>query len=170
MSGTTTTVGTFTLAHAGSDDLVGFAGKTSDFEEIVAGTTDVICVKQTSTASWTCYSGAEVASLGASLTALEDVFGSHAALEYLRALAPAGTHLTQSTGSFAGQSVSCWTATTASNSGTYTYCVTSAGVIAEAIGKDSTSSWRMVLTSYSSSVPSSEFTPPATPSTIPTGT
>jgi len=157
------TSGTFTLAHDGTSSLVGFASKTGNFEETTSAGKSYICDKQSTAAAWTCYGGAEVATLGASLTDIAAIYGSKAALESLAAASGA----TQSSSTFAGQPVTCWTYHSKTSSGAYTVCVTGAGVIAEWKAQDSTGQSQMVLTSYSTSVPSSEFTPPATPTTMP---
>jgi hypothetical protein len=160
------TKGTFTLAHDGSSSLVGFVEATGSFEEIKSGSTVDFCTK--SSASWECFGGAEAASLGGSITAVTSVFGSSAALDLLKAdAAEAGA--TESSSTFAGQPVTCLTFPNKTTSGTSTVCVTSNGVLAEEKATTPTGNVLVTLQSFSSSVPSSEFTPPATPTTIPTG-
>ncbi|MGC9963567.1 MAG: hypothetical protein ABSE47_16950 [Acidimicrobiales bacterium] len=160
------TKGTFTLAHDGSSSLVGFVESTGAFEEIKAGSAVYLCTK--TTASWQCFSGAEAATLGASVTAVASIYGSSAALDLLKAdAAEAGA--TESSSTFAGQPVTCLTFPNKTTSGTSTVCVTSNGVLAEEKATTPTGNVLVTLQSFSTSVPSSEFTPPATPSTIPTG-
>lgn len=156
--------GTFTLAHDGSSSLIGFAGATSTFEEIKVGSTVYLCTK--ASASWQCFSGAEAATLGASVTAVASIYGSGAALDLLKADA-AAAGATESSSTFAGQPVTCLTFPNKATSGTATVCVTSNGVLAEEKATTPTGNVLVTLKSFSSSVPSSEFTPPATPTTIP---
>jgi hypothetical protein len=160
--------GTFTLAHDGTNSLIGVAEKQGNFEEIGSGAKAVICSK--SGAAWMCFSGAEVASLSAGVTAFVNIYGSKAALDALKAESTGLKGVTTSTSTFAGQTVTCITYHSTVDDSTGTFCVTAAGVIAEWKGTSSTGSQQMVLKTYSTSVPSSEFTPPATPTTIPTGT
>jgi len=166
----TPTSGTFTLAHSGSNSLVAATEPNGSFEEITTGTTSIICSKSSSTGAWMCFGGSEVGSLGAGLTALTNVYGSKAALATLRAEAAKVSHLSESSSTIAGQSVNCWTYTSTTTSGTYTFCVTSAGVLAQLKGHSSNGNYEMDLQTYSTSVPSNEFTAPATVTTIPTGT
>jgi hypothetical protein len=164
-SGVTTT-GTFTLAHSGSSSLVAADMKQGQFEEIdTAGKVDV-CVKSSGT--WQCFNGGigEAASMTAALQDLVNVYGSKAALGALTRYEASLSNLTESSGTFAGQAVSCWTFHTKSLNGSYTYCVTSAGVIAEWISKNSLGHAKMVLTSYSTNLPASEFAPPAAPTSL----
>ncbi len=152
---------TLTLAHDGSDSLVGATEKSGTFEEITKGTTAVVCTK--STGNWQCLTGPEAGSAAVALTSLVDVFGSKAALAVLKGDAPNAADVTTSSSTFAGQPVTCVSFHSPSNGGVYTYCVTSAGVLAESIGTSSSGTYKMVLTNYSSTPPSSAFTPPATP-------
>jgi hypothetical protein len=160
--------GTLTVAHSGTSSLFGVVTAQGAFEEIVTGTTSVICAKQA--AAWECFGGASAASLGASVAAFSDLYSSKAALALLKSDSALASDVTESSSTVAGQPVSCYTFHAKTDNGLYTFCVTASGVMAEWYGSDTTGNWKLLVSSYSSSVPSNEFTPPATPTTIPTGT
>jgi hypothetical protein len=155
-----TTNGTITIAHDGSDSLFGFTETSATFEEIATGSKSVICSK--SSGAWQCYSGALGTTIGASLAGIEDLYGSKAALGALKAdSAVAGVK--ESTSSVDGTAVTCFTFHATTTTGSWTYCVTGNGVLAEANTQNTAGTSSLVLTSLTSSVSASEFTPPATP-------
>jgi len=100
--------------------------------------------------------------IGASLAGIEDLYGSKAALGALKAdSAVAGVK--ESTSSVDGTAVTCFTFHATTTTGSWTYCVTGNGVLAEANTQNTAGTSSLVLTSLTSSVSASEFTPPATP-------
>ncbi|MGO8877563.1 MAG: hypothetical protein ACLQNG_17605 [Acidimicrobiales bacterium] len=161
------TNGTFTVAHSGTSSLFSVDETKGSFEEIATSSATDVCTKSAST--WTCFTGPEASTLGSTISAFSDVYGSKAALALVQAhLAQAGA--TSSSSTVGGQPVTCWTwkDTTTGSAGTYTVCVTSSGVFAQEKSTTSTGTNTVTLQSYSTSVPASEFTPPATPTTTPT--
>jgi hypothetical protein len=156
-----------TLAHSGSDSLFGVVNTTGQFEEILAGTATDICVQESG--SWHCYSG--VGGAGAAFATMikefENAYSSTTLAQTLKADESTAVGTATSTNTIAGQPVTCVSYHLTTNSDHWTYCVTSQGVIAQAEGSASTGTFDMKMTKYSASVPNNEFTPPATPTTIP---
>jgi hypothetical protein len=163
-AGKTTNV-PFTIAHEGSNALFSVVEGSGSFEEIGIGSKAIVCAETGTT--WKCFSGSYGQTLGASLSALTDLYGSKAALTTLKADESSSSDVTQSSKTVAGQNVSCWTFHAASNGGVYTDCVTSNGVLAEEYGQSATTKFQVVISKFSTTVPSSEFTPPATPTSTP---
>lgn len=161
------TNGTFTVAHSGSSSLFSVDETKGSFEEIATSSATDVCTKSAST--WTCFTGPEAATLGSTVSAFSDVYGSKAALALVQAhLAQQGA--TSSSSTVGGQPVTCWSwkSTTTGSAGTFMVCITSGGVFAQEKSTTSTGTNTVTLQSYSTSVPASEFTPPATPTTTPT--
>jgi hypothetical protein len=158
--------GTLTIAHDGSDSLFGVTEASGTFEEIATGSKSVICSK--SSGAWQCFSGALGASISGSLTGIENLYGSKAAVAALKADSSV-SGVKESTSSVGGTPVTCFTyhATTTTTTGSWTYCVTDSGVLAEANTQNTAGSSSLVLTSLTSNVSASEFTPPATPTSTP---
>jgi hypothetical protein len=159
-----TTNGTLTIAHDGSNSLFGFTEPSGTFEEIATGSKSVICSK--SSGAWQCFSGALGASISGSLTGIEDLYGSKAAVAALKADSSV-SGVQESTSSVAGTAVTCFTYHATATTGSWTYCVTDSGVLAEANTQNAAGSSQLVLTNLSSNVSASEFTPPATPTSTP---
>jgi hypothetical protein len=157
--------GTFTIAHDGSSSLFGITETKGAFEEISAGGKVTICAKEA--AGWTCFGGSLGSEFGASLDPFLDLYSAKAQAAQLKAEEAAAFDVTTSSKTVAGQSVSCVTYHSHTDSAEGTICVTSQGVMAEAFGSSSSGKWTLTLTSFSSNVPSNEFTLPATPTTIP---
>jgi hypothetical protein len=92
-------------------------------------------------------------------------------LPYFQAAAKAqGAQVSYSSKSVNGFSLSCVSVTGATNEkGTGTFCVTAQGVLGYVswTGATAASAGSFEITSYSTTVPSGEFTLPATPTTIP---
>jgi len=158
---------TMTLAHSGSNSLFGVLTSSGQFKEILAGTATDICAQEAG--AWHCYSG--VGGMAAAFTSMikefENLYGSQALAQYLKADANIAVGTATSSKTIAGQQVTCVSFHLTTSSAHWTYCVTSQGVIAEAEGSASTGTFAMTMTSYSTNVPGNEFTPPATPTTIP---
>jgi hypothetical protein len=151
----------FTIAHDGTKSLFSIVETKGSFEEFGVGTTDTICAKTGS--KWTCYSGSLGAEIGASLTTFLADFGTKAALAELTAAA----HGSVSSRTVDGQTATCATFNPTTGSGSDTVCITSQGVLAEETGTNAEGTFSLKLTSLSTSVPSNEFTLPATPTTLP---
>lgn len=157
--------GTIQIAHSGGDELFGFVEGTNQFQEIKNGKTSAICAKSNGT--WNCYNGSIASTIGASLTEVEDLYGSKAEVAALKANESGAYGVSTSSQTIGGQSASCTTFKTHTDNGSYTVCITSAGVLAKAYGSSTNGTYTLTLTSYSSSVPASVFTFPATPKSLP---
>ncbi len=157
--------GTMTLAHSGTNSLVGFSTSSGKFEEMGSGSTAVFCEATGST--WQCFKGSNLASLEVSLTDMVKNYSSSAMITALKADTSLATDVSQSSQTIAGQPSTCVSFTLTTTSGSATYCASSSGVMDEFEGHSATSSVKVILSSFSSSVPSSEFTPPATPTAFP---
>jgi hypothetical protein len=155
----------FTVGHAGSSTAFSIAEPQGSFEEIAVNNKDTWCVK--SAGSWKCYTGSLGATFGASLNVFLDDFSESATLDRIRAERAGAYETSSSTGTVDGQAVTCITYHTHTDSGVYTVCITSQGVLAQVVGTNTQGHFTETLTSLSTSVPSNEFTPPATPTTIP---
>jgi hypothetical protein len=159
-SGKTSTVN-LTIAHQGSNSLFAVAETTGTFEEFGLDNKDTICVKQA--AKSMCYNGSLGAEFGASVNTFINNFGTKTWLAALKA-ASGGS---DSSRTIDGQSDTCVTFIAKTGTGSTTICVTSQGVLAEATGTNAEGTYTMMITSFSASVPSNEFTLPATPTTLP---
>ncbi len=156
---------TITLAHANSDSLFGVVTSSGQFKEFLVGTTSDVCVNSSGT--WMCYSGAGSAEFATVIKEFEDAYGSTALAQYLKDDANIAQGTSTSTKTIAGQQVTCVSYHLTTSAAHWTYCVTSQGVIAEAEGSASAGTFAMTMTNYSTSVPSSEFTPPAKATSLP---
>jgi hypothetical protein len=159
-SGKTSTVN-LTIAHQGSNSLFAVTETTGTFEEFGLDGKDTICVKQATSSM--CYTGSLGAEFGASVNAFINNFGTKTWLAALKA-ASVGS---DSTRTIDGQSDTCVTFHATTGTGSTTICVTSQGVLAAAVGTNAEGTYTMTITSFSASVPSDEFTLPATPTTMP---
>jgi hypothetical protein len=157
--------GTFEIAHSGTNSLFSFDESASQFEEIGSGSKGTVCAK--TSGHWTCYSGAGAAAIGASVKDFENLYGSKAELTELKAEESGAYDVSSSTETIGGQSATCATFKTHTSNGSYTVCITAQGEMAEVRGTTTTGTFTLTLSSYSTSVPSSAFTLPATPTTIP---
>lgn len=155
--------GTLTIAHSGSSSLFGVTTKkgttNASFEEIITAGKTTICAK--TAATWTCFGGALSTELGTSLDPFLHLYSAKSQITTLKAEEAGAYDITSSSKNVGGQSVNCITFHTHTNPGVYTVCVTSQGVLAEVDGQNSSGHWTLTLTSLSTSVPSTEFTPPA---------
>jgi hypothetical protein len=159
-SGKTSTVN-LTIAHQGSNSLFAVAEPTGTFEELGLDGKDTICIKQA--AKSMCYNGSLGAEFGASVNNYINNFGTKMWLAALKA-ASGGS---DSSRTIDGQSDTCVTFNATTGTGSTTICVTSQGVLAEAVGTNAEGTYTMMITSFSASVPSNEFTLPATPTSLP---
>jgi hypothetical protein len=167
VSGTTGGISTFTVAHSGTSSSFGIASQTGAFEEIETAASTVVCAQ--SSGKWQCFTGTTAQSIGASLNSFVNIYGSKAALEALKNYESSAVGASVSSKSVAGQAVTCVTFRYPAQNGSYTYCVTDQGVLAEWSAQSSAGHWALVLSSFTGNVPASQFTPPATPTTLPTG-
>ncbi|HEY6471494.1 MAG TPA: hypothetical protein VIY26_01295 [Acidimicrobiales bacterium] len=107
------------------------------------------------------------------LLSLEDIFSPAVALAALNEAKSAaiarslGIHLTESSGNYAGQSATCFSVSERGK-GSGKYCVTKQGILAYATTSNNGSTNYFELTKYSSSPPSSLFSPPAGATTVTT--
>ncbi len=159
---------TLTIAVDGSNAKFGVQSATgSDLEEISTAAGSVFCT-QGGGGPWFCVH--EVAGAGAGLAALAALYAPRSLLKIVRAEVAAetsGGQITSSSRTLNGVSMSCLTL--AEHPGVVTgatYCITSQGVLgyASSAGPPASS---MTLLSFSTSIPSGEFTPPATPQAQP---
>jgi hypothetical protein len=156
-----------TLAQQGSDTL--FKGTTSSgtFELITLGTKSYICSQSNST--WSCFSsGTGTTNPEAALFALYEP--STYLPEFQAAASAAGGHASYSTKTVNGYQLSCLSVSgVPGENGSGTFCVTSAGVLGYVAwtGAKASESGSFEISSYSTSVPASEFTLPATPTKLP---
>ncbi|MGO9334737.1 MAG: hypothetical protein ACLQCU_11945 [Acidimicrobiales bacterium] len=162
---TTQELTSLTMARQGSDSLFEGTTSSSNFELVTTGGKTYICTTPTG-GSATCYDETGTAS---SLAEIFDAYSSSTYLPYFQEAASAsGGHATYSSKTVNGISLSCVSVSNADgNAGTF--CVTAQGVLGYVswTGTTSTDSGSFELESYSTSVPSDEFTLPATPTTIP---
>jgi hypothetical protein len=155
--------GTLTLAHSGSDFLFGIKFSTGSFEEIETSSSTVVC--SATAATWMCYGGALEKDFAGSIDAFQNLFDPAKQSAALKAEEAGAYDVTSSSTTVAGQSASCVTYHSHTNNGVYTVCVTSGGELASLNGSNTSGSWKASLTSLSTSVPSSTFTPPASVTT-----
>ncbi|MGO9557531.1 MAG: hypothetical protein ACLPQS_14065 [Acidimicrobiales bacterium] len=151
--------GTFEIAHSGTSSLFGFDETAGQFEEIASGGKSTICAYVGG--KWECFTGSEAAAFSGAVTSFENVYSSKAELAGLKAEETGAYDVSSSTQTVGGQSASCATFKTHTNNGSYTFCITAQGEMAEVKASTSTGSVTLTLSSYSTSVPSSTFTPPA---------
>ncbi|MGO9195873.1 MAG: hypothetical protein ACLQK4_01935 [Acidimicrobiales bacterium] len=156
--------GTFEIAHEGSSALFGFTEGAAQYEEIDANGKQAVCLK--TAGAWKCYSGSIAADFGSALTDFENIYGSKAALADLKAQEANAYDTSTSSETIAGQSATCITYHSHVESGSYTVCITSQGEMAKVLASSATGSFTVTLSSYSTTVPSSTFALPATPTTV----
>ncbi len=165
-SGSSKSLTSLTIAEQPPDSLFGGTTTSGTFKLITLGTKSYICAGGAG-AGATCFSEATEASL-ADLFAL---YQPNYYLPYFKAAAKAGgAQVSYSSKSVNGFSLSCVTVAGATNEkGTGTFCVTDQGVLGYVswTGATAASAGSFEITSYSTTVPSGEFTLPATPTTIP---
>ena len=165
-SGSSKSLTSLTIAEQPPDSLFGGTTTSGTFKLITLGTKSYICTGGAGAAA-TCFSEATEASL-ADLFAL---YQPNYYLPYFQAAAKAGgAQVSYSSKSVNGFSLSCVTVAGATNEkGTGTFCVTDQGVLGYVswTGATAASAGSFEITSYSTTVPSGEFTLPATPTTIP---
>jgi hypothetical protein len=166
-SGASNELTTLTIAQQSPDQVFEGSTKSGTFELLTLGTKSYICTKSSATS--TCF-GSGASNPEADLFAL---YEPSKYLPYFQAAASAaGGHTSVSTKSVNGYSLSCITISGATGeNGTGTFCVTSQGVLGYVAwtGTKAADSGSFEITSYSSTVPASEFTLPATPTTLPAG-
>ena len=155
-----------TIAQQPPDSLFAGSSSSGTFKLITLGKKSYICTGGGSTAA-TCFNaGAE-----ASLTDLFALYEPNFYLPYFQAAAKTeGAQVTYSSKTVSGLSLSCISVTgAAGEKGTGTFCVTDQGVLGYVAWTGTTASdnGSFEITSFSTSVPSDEFTLPATPTTIP---
>ena len=167
VSGTTGGISTFTVAHSGTSSSFGITSQTGAFEEIQTAASTVVCAQ--SSGKWQCFTGTTAQTIGASLNSFVNIYGSKAALEALKNFESSAVGASVSSKSVAGQAATCVTFRYPAQNGSYTYCVTDQGVLAEWSAQSSAGHWTLLLSSFTANVPASQFTPPATPTTLPTG-
>ena len=156
-----------TLAQQGSDTLFKGATSSGTFELITLGTKSYICSQSNST--WSCFSsGTGTTNPEASLFALYEP--STYLPEFQAAANAAGGHASYSTKTVNGYQLSCLSVSgVPGENGSGTFCVTSAGVLGYVAwtGAKASESGSFEISSYSTTVPASEFTLPATPTKLP---
>ena len=167
-SGTSTSLTSLTIAQQGSDSLFGGTSSSGKFELVNLGKKSYICSGQTSSGT-----GGMCLSEGAAASEA-DLFKMYEPgyyLPYFQAAAKAsGGQVSYSSKSVNGISLSCVSVTDPTGkTGTGTFCVTDQGVLGYVAwtGATAADNGSFEITSYSTSVPASEFTLPATPTTIP---
>jgi hypothetical protein len=158
--------GTMKVAHTGSTGVFAISTPKGAFEDIEAGAKDTYCGME-SGAKWTCFTGSLGALVAKALLAFTNIFSQKAAFAAVQADEHGAYDVSRSTTSVAGQSASCLTFRTHVDAGTYTYCATSQGVLAQLNGQNASGHWTLKLTSISSNVPSGDLTPPGPVTTIP---
>ena len=165
-SGSSKSLTSLTIAEQPPDSLFGGTTTTGTFKLITLGTKSYICSGAAGSGA-ACFSEAAAGSL-AGLFAL---YQPNYYLPYFQAAAKAnGAQVSYSSKSVNGFSLSCVTVAGATNEkGTGTFCVTDQGVLGYVswTGATAASAGSFEITSYSTTVPSGEFTLPATPTTIP---
>lgn len=164
-SGAKPFTGTLTIAHDGSSSLFSVATATGTFEEITAKGVASLCLLHTG--KWECLGGTLMSELDGSIHPFQDLFSSSAQLQRLRAEEATAYDVTESSSTVDGQSVNCVTYHSHIDSGSYTICLTSQGLMASVNGQNTTGHWTMTLTNLSTTVPATEFTLPATVTTVP---
>jgi len=155
----------FKIGHSGSSTAFSIAEAKGSFEEIVVSNKDTWCEK--TAGSWSCFTGSLGATIGAALNVFLGDFSESATLDRIKAERAGAFETSTSSSTVAGQPVTCITYHSHTDGGVYTVCVTSQGVLAQVVGTTNQSHFTETLTSISTSVPSNEFIPPATPTTIP---
>jgi hypothetical protein len=166
-SGSSKSLTSLTIAEEPPDSLFGGTTASGTFKLITLGTKSYICSGGAGGTGATCFSeGAE-----ASLADLFALYQPNYYLPYFQAAAKAaGAQVSYSSKSVNGFSLSCVSVTGATNEkGTGTFCVTGQGVLGYVswTGATAASAGSFEITSFSTTVPSDEFTLPATPTTIP---
>ncbi len=165
-SGGSKSLTSLTIAEQPPDSLFGGTTGSGTFKLITLGSKSYICTGGAGSGA-TCFSEAAEASL-ADLFAL---YEPNYYLPYFQAAAKAqGAQVSYSSKSVNGFSLSCVAVTGATNEkGTGTFCVTDQGVLGYVswTGATAADAGSFEITSYSTTVPSGEFTLPATPTTIP---
>ena len=159
---------TLTIAVDGSNAKFGVQTATgSNFEEISTAGGAVFCT-QGAAGPWFCLHAA--AGEGAGLASIAAVYAPGHLLTTVQAAVAAetsGGQITTSSRTLNGVSMSCLTL--AGHPGVVTgatYCITSQGVLGYAASAGPPAS-SMTLLSFSTSIPSGEFTPPVTPQAQP---
>lgn len=167
ISGTSKSLTSLTIAEQSPDSLFAGTSSSGSFKLITLGTKSYICSGGSGGTAATCFSAGAEASLA-------DVFAFYEPSYYLpyfqEAATAAGGHVSYSSKSISGFSLSCISVTGAKDeNGTGTFCVTPEGVLGYVAwtGTTASSAGSFEITSFSTSVPSGEFTLPATPTTIP---
>ena len=168
-SGASGSLTSLTIAQQPPDSLFEGTSSSGNFELLTLDKKSYICSGQSSNGT-----GGMCMNEGAA-TSEADLFniyepGSY--LPYFQAAAKAsGGQVSYSSKTVNGISLSCVTATdvTGQNGTGGTFCVTDQGVLGyvSTTGATAANSFSFEITSYSTSVPSNEFTLPATPTTIP---
>ena len=166
-SGGSKSLTSLTIAEEPPDSLFGGTTASGSFKLITLGTKSYICSGGAGGTGATCFSAGAEASLA-------DVFALYEPnyyLPYFQAAAKAaGAQVSYSSKSVNGFSLSCVAVAGATNEkGTGTFCVTDQGVLGYVswTGATAASAGSFEITSFSTTVPSGEFTLPATPTTIP---
>ena len=156
-----------TIAQQSPNSLFKGVSGGSTFEFLSIGTKSYLC-SQTA-GKWICLNGGKSNPEASLLT----VYQPGAYLPYVQAAAKAhGATATYSTKSVNGFSLSCVSVTGAKGEqGTGTFCVTAQGVLGYVAwsGNTPANSGSFEITDYSTSVPGSDFTLPAKPTSIPIG-
>jgi hypothetical protein len=157
--------GTFTIAHDGSSSLFAITESKGAFEEIGVSGKATFCAKQTG--KWICFGGALSKTFGASLDPFINLYSAKAQAAVLKTEEAGAYDVTTSSKNIAGQSANCITYHSHTDNAQGTICVTSQGVMAEAFGSSTSGTWTLTLSSFSSNVPSNEFTLPAAVTSVP---
>ena len=158
---------TLTLAQQSSDLLFKGSSASGNFELISLGAKSYICIQQGAAGSWTCYDS------GATTASYADMFALYEPKNYLpyfqAAAAAAGGHASYSTKTVGGYTLQCITVSgVKGETGTGTFCVTPQGVLGYVGWSGSgAKAGSFEISSYSATVPASDFTLPATPSKLP---
>jgi len=156
-----------TLAQESPNLLFRGSTSTGTFELITLGAKSYICSQTAGT--WTCFTmGTGTANPEAELFALYEP--KTYLPEFQAAASAAGGHATFSSKTVNGYSLSCLTVSgVPGENGSGTFCVTAQGVLGYVswTGLKPSESGSFEITSYSTSVPASEFTLPAAPTKIP---
>ncbi len=166
-SGSSKSLTSLTIAEEPPDSLFGGTTASGSFKLITLGTKSYICSGGAGGTAATCFSeGAD-----ASLADLFALYEPNYYLPYFQAAAKAaGAQVSYSSKSVNGFSLSCVAVAGATNEkGTGTFCVTDQGVLGYVswTGATAASAGSFEITSFSTTVPSGEFTLPATPTKIP---
>lgn len=163
-AGGTSTVGTMTVAHQNANTLIAAATARGSFEEIIAAGKVTICANEAG--AWHCFNGSILGQFERLLKPLLRLYSVKGQLAALKDEQRTAYDVTSSTRSVGGQTVNCITYHSHVDAGVYTVCANAQGVMAEAIGQNTSGHWTLTLTSLTSSVPGSEFTPPAAPTSL----